>query len=68
MLVDGDGAVIGEGSATNLNHLLGLFSQSAADSNPIRLSTRERERFTDDQLSGSGIEPGDQSLYQDPLR
>jgi hypothetical protein len=68
MLVDGDGAVIGEGSATNLNHLLGLFRQSAADSNPTRLSTLGRERLTDDQLSGSGIEPGDQSLYQDPLR
>jgi hypothetical protein len=68
MLVDGDGAVIGEGSATNMNHLLGLFRQSAADSAPVRLNTRERERFTDDQLSSSGIEPGDQSLYQDPLR
>lgn len=68
MLVDGDGAVIGEGSATNMNHLLGLFRQSAADSTPVRLNTRERATFTDDQLSSSGIEPGDQSLYQDPLR
>jgi hypothetical protein len=68
MLVDGDGVVIGEGSATNMSHLLGLFRQSAADSTPVRLNTRERERFTDDQLSSSGIEPGDQSLYQDPLR
>jgi hypothetical protein len=32
------------------------------------LGTLGRERFTDDRLSGSGIEPGDQSLYQDPLR
>lgn len=68
MLVDGDGAVIGEGSATNMSHLLGLFRQSAADSSPVNLSTREREKFTDDQLSGSGIDPGDPSLYQDPLR
>ena len=68
MLVDGEGAVIGEGSATNMKHLLGLFRQSAADSNPVRLGTRERERLTDDQLSHSGIEPGDPSLYEDPLR
>jgi hypothetical protein len=68
MLVDGNGAVIGEGSATNMSRLLGLFRQSAADSNPVRLSTREREKFTDDQLSSSGIEPGDPSLYQDPIR
>lgn len=68
MLVDGKGDIIGEGSATNMNHLLGLFRQSAADSSPVRLNTRERERFTDDRLSSSGIEPGDQSLYEDPLR
>ncbi|HEX6302003.1 MAG TPA: hypothetical protein VF148_16220 [Acidimicrobiia bacterium] len=68
MLVDGRGDVIGEGSATNMSHLLGLFRQSAADSSPVRLSTRERERLTDDQLSSSGIEPGDPSLYEDPLR
>lgn len=67
LLIDGEGAVIGEGSATNMSHLLGLFRQSAADSNPVRLSTRERERFTDHQLSSSGIEPGDPSLYEDPL-
>jgi hypothetical protein len=68
MLVDGHGDVIGEGSATKMSHLLGLFRQSAADSNPVRLSTRARERFTDDQLSSSGIEPGDPSLYEDPSR
>jgi hypothetical protein len=34
MLVSGDGAVIGEGSATNMEHLLGLFRQSVADSDP----------------------------------
>jgi hypothetical protein len=68
MLVDGDGAVMGEGSAANMNRLLGLFRQSAADNSPVTLSTRQRERFTDDQLTGSGIEPGDPSLYEDPLR
>jgi hypothetical protein len=66
MLVDGEGRVIGEGSATNMSHLLGLFRQSAADANPVQLNTRERERFTDDRLAGSGIEPGDPSLYEDP--
>jgi hypothetical protein len=68
MLVDGEGGVIGEGSATNMSHLLGLFRQSAGDANPVQLNTRQRERFTDDQLSGSGIEPGDPSLHEDPLR
>ena len=68
ILVDGEGRVIGEGSATNMDHLLGLFRQSAADADPVKLGTRQREKFTDDQLSGSGIEPGDPSLYEDPLR
>lgn len=68
MLVDGTGAVLGEGSANNMEHLLGLFQQAQTDSSPVRLSTRERETFTDGRLSRSGIEPGDESLYEDPLR
>lgn len=67
MLVDGDGGVIGEGSATNMGHLLGLFRQSAADASPTAMTTRGREQFTDRRLSQSGIEPGDPSLYEDPL-
>ncbi len=68
MLIDGEGRIIGEGSATSMTHLLGLFRQSASDSNPVRMSTSGRERFTDDRLSQSGVEPGDPSLYEDPLR
>lgn len=68
MLVDGAGDVIGEGSATNMDHLLGLFRQSAADGSPVRLNTQGREEMTDDRLSSSGVEPGDPSLYEDPLR
>lgn len=67
MLVAGDGGVIGEGSATNMDHLLGLFRQSAADADPTRLSTEERQKFTDERLSRAGIEPSDPSLYENPL-
>jgi hypothetical protein len=67
MLVAGDGGVIGEGSATNMEHLLGLFRQSVADSDPTRLGTRERREFTDERLSRAGIDPGDPSLYENPL-
>ena len=66
MLVDGEGTVLGEGSATSMDRLLGLFRQSTADASPVRMGTRGRERFTDDQLGRSGVEPGDPSLYEDP--
>lgn len=66
MLVDGDGDIIGEGSASNMEHLLGLFRQSRADASPITMTTRRREELTDRKLSESGIEPGDPSLYEDP--
>lgn len=67
MLVGDDGSVIGEGSASNMEHLVGLFRQAVADADPTRLGTQDRELFTDAQLSRSGVEPGDASLYQDPL-
>jgi hypothetical protein len=67
MLVAGDGAVIGEGSATNMDHLLGLFRQSVADSDPTRLDTGKRLEFTDERLSRAGVDPGDPSLYENPL-
>jgi hypothetical protein len=66
MLVDGDGSVLGEGSATDMGRLVDLFEQASADADPTRLDTRERERFTDERLSRSGVEPGDSSLYDDP--
>lgn len=68
MLVDHDGAVIGEGSAADMSRLIGLFEQAVADADPTRLDTRQRERFTDGRLSQAGVEPGDASLYEDPLR
>ena len=68
MLVDGSGHIVGEGSAADLPHLNSLFGQSMADSNPTRLDTKGRERFTDEHLTRSGVEPGDPSLYQDPLQ
>lgn len=67
MLVGNGGTVIGEGSASSMEHLVSLFRQAVDDSDPTRMGTRDRELFTDEQLSRSGIEPGDASLYQDPL-
>ncbi|MFP3881782.1 MAG: hypothetical protein ACLFWH_05635 [Actinomycetota bacterium] len=68
MLVDSEGRIIGEGSASSMTRLLGLFRQSDADSSPVRMNTSGRERFTDERLRQSGVEPGDSSLYEDPLR
>lgn len=68
MLLDPHARVIGEGSALSWDQLLGLLRQSAADSpNPARLDTSERARFTDTRLAESGVEPGDPSLYEDPV-
>ena len=66
LLLDHAGRVVGEGSATNLERLRDLFRRSAADANPVRMSTRGREKFTDDRLSESGVAPGDTSLYENP--
>jgi hypothetical protein len=70
MWLDDDGAISGEGSATDMDHLTSLFAQSAADSSPDprKLGSRRRQRFTEDQIDRSGIEPGDPSLYEDPIR
>jgi hypothetical protein len=68
LLVDGDARVLGEGSATTWDHLLGLFRRSVADAeHPTRLDTEDRRRFSDERLTGSGIEPGDPALYDNPL-
>jgi len=66
MLVDQNGRIVGEGSATNLGRLLDLFRRSAADATPVRMSTRGREKFTDGRLTESGVTPGDSSLYENP--
>jgi hypothetical protein len=68
VLLDPEARVIGEGSALTWDQLLGLLRQSAADSpDPTQLDTPERARFTDSRLAQSGVEPGDPSLYENPL-
>jgi hypothetical protein len=68
MLLDSEARVMGEGSAVTWDQLLGLLRQSVEDSpNPSHLGTAERARFTDAQLAESGVEPGDPSLYENPL-
>ena len=69
LLLDGQAMVIGEGAATNWKHLLGLLRQSASDAatGPVSLDTEGREHFTDAQLKSSGVEPGDPSLYENPI-
>lgn len=73
IFVDGSGQVIGEGSASTWSHLLRLLRQSMADSatpaqpSPLHLDTEGRAHFTDDELHRAGIEPGDPSLYRNPV-
>jgi len=68
MLLDAGARVIGEGSALTWEQLLGLLRQSAADTpHPAHLGTSERARFTDSRLAESGVEPGDPSLYENPI-
>lgn len=67
MLLDSDSRVVGEGSAPSWERLVDLLRQSLADTaEPVHLDTDQRERFTDQQLYRSGIEPGDPSLYHNP--
>jgi hypothetical protein len=45
-----------------------LLRQSAADAAaPLRLGTEARAELTDHQLRQAGIEPGDPTLYKNPL-
>ena len=68
LLIDGQARVVGEGSATSWRRLLALLRRSADDAKrPTHLDTEGRTHFTDEELSGSGIEPGDHSLYENPL-
>ncbi|MGH8913489.1 MAG: hypothetical protein ACRDZM_03135 [Acidimicrobiia bacterium] len=68
LLVDGRGMVIGEGAASSWRHLLGLLRQSAADAaGPIHPDGGGQRQLTDTQLDEAGLEPGDPSLYKNPL-
>lgn len=67
VLVDPDGTILGEGSATTPTQLDDLLARSAADADPARLDTAGREHFTDDALGRFGIDPDDPSLHQNPL-
>lgn len=68
LLIDGQGQVLGEGSATSWERLLELFRRSQADeARPTRLDTRGRSTMTDSQLTEAGIEPGDDALYRNPV-
>lgn len=68
LLVDETARVIGEGSARDWEHLLSLLRQSLSDSaDPVHLDTGRREEFTDSRLRNSGVHPGDESLYRNPV-
>lgn len=63
-----NGEIRGEGSATSFDHLSDLLAQSMADSQPVALDTKRRANKVDQELRSSGVEPGDESLYEDPLK
>lgn len=68
LLVDENARIIGEGSARDWEHLLSLLRQSLSDpTDPTRLDTDGREEFTDSRLRRSGVRPGDESLYRNPI-
>jgi hypothetical protein len=71
VLVDGRaGRRVGEGLASTVDQLAGLFQRVVADGNhrarrpaPTHLDGGEREEDNDQALLASGITPGDPSLY-----
>ncbi len=68
LFVNGAGSIIGEGAASSWRHLISLLRQSLRDSrDPVHADTAGRSDMTDDQLRGAGIEPGDETLYKNPL-
>jgi hypothetical protein len=68
LFVNGTGSIIGEGAASSWRHLISLLRQSLRDSrDPVHADTTRRSDMTDDQLRGAGIEPGDETLYKNPL-
>lgn len=68
LMVDGQGRILGEGSAASWRRLLRLFRRAVADAqHPAHLDTRSREEYTDSRLSGAGVESEDPTLYQNPV-
>ena len=63
VLVAGDGSILGEGSAASLNQLNALLTKAMHDSSPLRMSTEDRETYTDQTLRSAGIEPGSDELF-----
>lgn len=68
VLVDASrGGVVGEGAASDWDHVRDLLAQAMADAgHDGARTTEERARRTEDRLSAAGIEPGDPSLYHNP--
>lgn len=72
-LVDtSSGMVVGEGSAHSWPRVSELVSRALADSGitgtgRVDRSTRERLQDSNEELAQAGIEPGDPSLYQNPV-
>ena len=63
------GAVVGDGAAAGWTQLLGLVDRAMGDAeteHDLHRSSGERIRDTDEELSRSGIEPGDPVLYRKP--
>lgn len=77
VLVDGtEGRVVGEGAASSFAQVRGLLGQALADrgfaadgsvSRRGRRAAAEREAAADEALRRAGIEPGDPSLYRNPV-
>jgi hypothetical protein len=78
VMVDGPSAtVVGEGSGTGWDQVVGLLASAAADAGWVaadasrapgrsgagRLGGREREARADDELRAAGVHPGHESLY-----
>jgi hypothetical protein len=64
VLVEGDGAVAGEGAAMNWAQLSKLVNEATADRR-MRSGFRARNARVDRELTAAGIEPGHPSLHGD---
>jgi hypothetical protein len=68
VLVDGEGQIVGEGSAPTWAQVEDMMRRAIADDrHSLRRSTSERKADVDEELTAAGIEPGDPRLYQPPM-